>query len=226
MPHSHLLLACLVFLFYGSFQAAAAPAPKDCLTDCIDSTRLLTETVSSTTSATKHLGEELCTRATVTVISTEISVTTKTHTVTERVVGPTRMGPRACIDCTPSIKHHSTSTTTHKKTTTPALAITRRDDERGECKECLTAGIVPALLNVKTTSTTTSKPSRKKSSKTKSHTTPTTTSWAIIHSIHFDKETATALPGHPRLEDAPTHGEKRNKCVEYINSQGQVVKGC
>jgi hypothetical protein len=223
MPYSHLLLAWLFVFLYGGYQAAAFPT-------------LVPKAVSSpsTTSPIKLLGEGPCTRATVTVVSKETSVKTKTKTVTERVVVPTRLRDDkrdVCIHCMPSTKPHSTSTTSttaHKKATAPALAITRRIDEREECRECLTAGIFPGLLNVKTTSASHSKASTTKSSRRKSTTkaaaTPTTTSWAIIHSIHFDKrdapsftkiahsihfdkKTATALPGHAELEDAPTHGE-------------------
>jgi hypothetical protein len=206
MPYSHLLLAWLFVFLYGSYQAAAVPT-------------LVPKALSSPSAAspTKLLGEGPCTRATITVTSTETSIKTKTKTVTERVVVPTRLRDdkrEVCIHCTPSIKHHSTSTTsttTHKKATAPALAITRRINEREECRECLTAGIFPGLLSVKTTSASHSKASTTKSSKrkstTKATTTPTTTSWAIIHSIHFDKKTATTLAVHAELEDAPTHGQ-------------------
>ena len=183
MVISHFILTCLLFLSYRSFQVAAVPAllvPKALATPIpkisaptTSSTSLALihsihfgkrEPTHHTTSSTKLLEEVLCTRATVTVISTETSVSTKTHTVTERVVGPT------------------TSTTTHKKTTAPALAITRRVEERAECTECLTAAIIPALLNHKTMSTSTTK-----------STTSTSTSPGLIHSIHFYRRAAPAF---------------------------------
>lgn len=182
------LLACLVFLLYGTFFAAAVPAsfderaPKDCMTECAASTKLLTKTTISTphpaSSSTALLGKDLCTRATVTVTvtATETSVSTKTHTVTERVVGPTRLGADkrgVGLDCTLYAKPHSTSTTssTQHKTTAPGLAITRRAST-------------------------------------------TTTSVGLAHSIHFDKRSESVLPGHAKLEDAPTHGQKRSQYVE------------
>jgi hypothetical protein len=192
-----------LFLSYRSFQVAAVPAlatpiPK-ISTPTTSSTSLALihsihfgkrEPTHPTTSSTKLLGEVLCTRATVTLISTETLVLTKTHTVTERVVGPTRLGEEkraVCLECTPSTKSHSksTSTTTHKKTTAPALAITRRVEERAECTECLTAGVIPAVLNVKTTSTP------------KATTTSSSTSPALIHSIHFYRRAAPAFGDFP-----------------------------
>ena len=176
------LLACLLFLLYGPFFAAAVPAmfdkrePKDCMTECAASTKLLTKTTISAThpasSLTVLLGKDLCTRATVTVTATETSVSTKTHTVTERVVGPTRLGADkrgVGLDCTLYTKPHSTSSTssTQHKTTAPGLVITRRAST-------------------------------------------TTTSIGLAHSIHFAERSESVLPGHAKPEDAPTHGQKRS----------------
>ena len=223
MVISHFLLTCLLFLSYRSFQVAAVPAllvPKALSTPI---PKISTSTTSSTslalihsihfgkrepthptTSSTKLLGEVLCTRATVTVISTETSVLTKTHTVTERVVGPTRLGEEkraVCLECTPSIKSHSkstTSTTTHKKTTAPALAITRRVEERAECTECLIAGVIPAVLNVKTTPTSMARSTKSKAKPTpKAPTTSSSTSTGLIHSIHFYRRAAPAFGDFP-----------------------------
>lgn len=211
MLHGHLLVE------RGNF--------KDCFTNCITSTKRVSETTASIThsttrpvsSSTNLFRPDLCTRATVTIISTEISVTTKTHTVTERVIVPTRMEHErreVCLNYKSSTKAQSTtttSTTRHKPTTGPDLVITRRFDERGEGIRCLTVGIIPATLGIKSTSTSTSATGTKKPSKTKSTTTATptstTTSLALIHSIHFDRRTITAIPGHPKLEDSPTHGQ-------------------
>jgi hypothetical protein len=218
MVISHFLLTCLLFLSYRSFQVAAVPAllvPKALSTPI---PQISTSTTSSTslalihsihfgkreptTSSTKLLGEVLCTRATVTVISTETSVLTKTHTVTERVVGPTRFGAEkraVCLECTPSTKSHSkstTSTTTHKKTTAPALAITRRVEEKAECIECLTAGVIPAVLNVKTTSTSTTRSTKPKPTP-KATTTSSSTSTGLIHSIHFYRRATPAFGDFP-----------------------------
>jgi hypothetical protein len=219
MVISHFILTCLLFLSHRSFQVAAVPAllvPKALATPIpkisaptTSSTSLALihsihfgkrEPTHPTTSSTKLLGEVLCTRATVTVISTETSVSTKTHTVTERVVGPTRLGAEkraVCLECTPSAKSHSkstTSTTTHKKTTAPALAITRRVEEKAECTECLTAGVIPAVLNVKTTSTSTkSKPKPTP----KATVTSSSTSTGLIHSIHFYRRATPAFGDFP-----------------------------
>lgn len=223
MVISHFILTCLLFLSYRSFQVAAVPAllvPKALATPIpkisaptTSSTSLALihsihfgkrEPTHPTTSSTKLLGEVLCTRATVTVISTETSVSTKTHTVTERVVGPTRLGEEkraVCLEYALSTKSHSkstTSTTTHKKTTAPALAITRRVEERAECTECLTAGIIPALLNLKTTPTSTTESTKSKPKPTpKATTTSISTSPGLIHSIHFYRRAAPALGDYP-----------------------------
>lgn len=225
MVISHFILTCLLFLSYRSFQVAAVPAllvPKALATPIPKISAPTTSSTSlalihsihfgkrgathPTTSSTKLLGEVLCTRATVTVISTKTSVSTKTHTVTERVVGPTRLGEEkraVCLECTPSTKSHSksTSTTTHKKTTAPALAITRRVEERAECTECLTAGIIPALLNLKTTPTSTTKSTKSTKSKPKptpkATTTSSSTSPGLIHSIHFYRRAAPAFGDYP-----------------------------
>jgi hypothetical protein len=221
---SRLTLACLLFLSYRSFQASAVPAllvPKALATPI---PKISTTTTSSTSlalihsihfgkreptpptiSSTKLLGEVLCTKATVTVISTKTSVLTKTHTVTERVVGPTRVGAEkrgVCLECTPLTKSHSkstTSTTTHKKTTAPALAITRRVEERAECTDCLTAGIIPAVLNVKTALTSATKSTQSKPKPTPKATTASSSTSApgLIHSIHFYRRAAPAFEDFP-----------------------------
>lgn len=195
MNVSHFLLACVVLLSYGSFQAQAVPAvgPK-----AVSSSNTPASATHSTThrasSSTNLLRPDLCTRTTVTLIATEVSVTTKTHTVTERVIVPTRMAHdkrEVCINYKSSSKAHSTmatSTTKHKSSTGPDLVITRRFDEREEDNRCFTVGIVPATLGIKKTSTFSSA-NTKRSSKTKpiikATPTPTTTSSALIHSIHF-----------------------------------------
>lgn len=225
MPHSYLLFACMLFFFYGSVQSAAVPT---------SASKSLSTYHHGSSNNGLGIGMGPCTKGTVTVVSTHISIRTEIHTVTERSAGPTRVGhekPEVCIKCTPSTRSHVTSTTstaTHTKSIGPSLAITRRFNDRDECKACFTAGVGPEVLSVKTTSNSASKASTKMLSRTDSSTevtvTPIITSWALIHSIHFDeratpfstkiadgvpfdRRTATVLPGHAKLEDAPTHGE-------------------
>lgn len=198
MVISHFILACLLFLSYGSFQVAAVPAlatpiPK-ISTPTTSSTSLALihsihfgkrEPTHPTTSPTKLLGEVLCTRATVTVISTETLVLTKTHTVTERVVGPTRLGEEKAGSLSRMHPVDQISLKIHVNHDAQEDAIIRRVEERAECTECLTAGVIPAVLNVKTTSTP------------KATTTSSSTSPTLIHSIHFYRRAAPAFGDFP-----------------------------
>jgi hypothetical protein len=198
MVISHFILTCLLFLSYRSFQVAAVPAlatpiPK-ISTQTTSSTSLALihsihfgkrEPTHPTTSSTKLLGEVLCTRATVTVNSTETLVLTKTHTVTERVVGPTRLGEEKAGSLSRVHPVDQISLKIHVNHDAQEDAIIRRVEERAECTECLTAGVIPAVLNVKTTSTP------------KATTTSSSTSPALIHSIHFYRRAAPAFGDFP-----------------------------